>query len=140
MDKITRKRFWDKVQKSDGCWEWTAARQSYGYGRFRHRGILLLAHRVSYELAVGPIPDGYQVCHRCDNPACVRPDHLFAGTRSDNMRDASSKGRIYRAFKDYCIAGHDLNEPGARRKGGGCLECQRRRNREHMRRARAALR
>lgn len=86
-------RFWVKVRKSDGCWEWTAASKQGGYGKIAVGRRLMLAHRVSWELANGPIPDGLLVCHTCDNPPCVRPDHLFLGTQTDNMRDAVRKNR-----------------------------------------------
>jgi hypothetical protein len=99
------KRFWAKVKK-DGpipshvpelgpCWVWIGSPDKHGYGllfvAFPHRYVP--AHRVSYELNVGPIPEGLFVLHRCDNPPCVRPDHLFLGTKSDNSRDMHQKGR-----------------------------------------------
>lgn len=89
-------RFWSKVEKTSGCWEWGACRDPRGYGRIgslnnTHRSVL--AHRVAYELSVGPIPDGLEVCHKCDNPPCCNPDHLFLGTQADNMRDMAEKGR-----------------------------------------------
>lgn len=65
-----------------------------GYGCFKVKGRMLRAHRVSYMLHVGEIPQGMFICHRCDNPSCVRPDHLFLGTCDDNLRDASIKGRL----------------------------------------------
>jgi HNH endonuclease len=86
-------RFWPKVEKTDGCWYWTASCDPCGYGHFSIDGKLHSAHRVSWELAYGPIPDRLDVLHKCDNPPCVRPDHLFLGTHTDNMVDMISKGR-----------------------------------------------
>jgi hypothetical protein len=90
-------RFWKNVRKSDACWEWTANRSTAGYGHIKkggRQGEQLGAHRVSWELHNGPIPPGLFVCHHCDNPRCVRPDHLFLGTTTDNVRDAICKGRM----------------------------------------------
>jgi hypothetical protein len=85
--------FWSKVRKSDGCWEWTSFRTPLGYGRTTYRRRHALAHRISYELSHGPIPDGLCVLHHCDNPPCVNPDHLYAGTKADNVRDMLDRGR-----------------------------------------------
>ena len=89
-------RFWSKVETNGSdspCWEWQAARNAHGYGQFSVSGKTRPAHRVSYVIAHGAIPDGYLICHHCDNPSCVRPAHLFAGTQSDNRRDCIRKGR-----------------------------------------------
>lgn len=86
-------RFWSKVAKSDGCWLWQAATHRFGYGMFSLDGRTTTAHRVSWALTNGPVPGGLHVLHRCDVPACVRPDHLFLGTPTDNMQDCAKKER-----------------------------------------------
>ena len=86
-------RFESKFAKSDGCWRWIAYKNNDGYGKFMIDGRSQSAHRVAYQLYVGGIPPGMCVCHRCDNPCCVNPAHLFLGTISDNMRDCDNKGR-----------------------------------------------
>ena len=89
------KRFWPKVDKRgpDDCWEWKAATAPWGYGRFRFEGKDVLAHRVAYMLTVGPIPDSALVLHRCDNPPCCNPTHLWLGSHRDNTIDALKKKR-----------------------------------------------
>jgi HNH endonuclease len=94
MAKATvAERFWAKVEKTDGCWLWNGARYYNGYGAFglsrQKKGAL--AHRVAYLLTHGEIPEGQLILHRCDNPPCVRPDHLYAGSYSDNQRDTIAR-------------------------------------------------
>lgn len=91
----TAERFWEKVHKTETCWLWQAACNKTGYGVFglaTRRNIL--AHRFSYILHCGTIPDRMGVCHHCDTPPCVNPSHLFLGTQSDNVHDMMSKGRL----------------------------------------------
>lgn len=94
-------RFWSKVDKTShagGCWLWTAKRNQGGYGAVREAGPgsrFLSTHRLSFEMANGQIPKGLMVCHSCDNPPCVNPDHLFLGTAIDNIRDCIAKGRRF---------------------------------------------
>lgn len=85
-------RFMQKVEKTAECWIWTARTTRQGYGRFFANGRNNLAHRVSYEMFVGVAGDMH-VLHRCDNPSCVRPDHLFLGSNKDNVDDKVAKGR-----------------------------------------------
>jgi hypothetical protein len=86
-------RFWAKVSKGDGCWIWTGSRNPKGYGRLNTGNRVRLAHAISWELSHGAVPDGLWVLHRCDNPPCVRPDHLWLGTAADNTADMVAKGR-----------------------------------------------
>jgi hypothetical protein len=101
MDENFRQRFWSKVNigAPDACWEWTARRQASGYGQFTVRkGVFMTASRVSLALTIGrPLEAGEVACHKCDNPPCVNPTHVFAGTQSDNIFDCVSKGRAIRA-------------------------------------------
>jgi len=81
-------------RKKEGCWEWNKARNHGGYGTFYHNKRTWIAHRISWILHYGKLEKGMFVLHKCDNPACVRPDHLFVGTNKDNLRDCAEKGRI----------------------------------------------
>jgi len=108
MHEQWAEKFWARVRKAeseDSCWEWTGSRLPSGYGRFYPAWkVGVYAHRISWEMANGrEIPSGLEVLHACDNPSCVRPDHLSVGTRSDNMQDMLAKGR-----------GGDVGSPGER--------------------------
>lgn len=94
-------RFWQKVKKTDGCWLWTAGRSSNGYGQFWLNGLTITAQRVSYMLSKGEIPANMVVRHKCDNPQCVRPDHLELGTQLQNMLDKMARGRCIRGNQHY---------------------------------------
>ncbi len=85
-------RFWSDVEKTDGCWLWQGGTRGDGYGLIHFNGTQHRAHRVSWEMHYGPVPNGLYVCHHCDTRRCIRPDHLFLGTHSDNMKDAATKG------------------------------------------------
>jgi hypothetical protein len=89
-------RFLAKIKKTDCCWEWIGPKRPNGYGQIQEGGVgsrNISAHRLSYEMHKGPIPDGLVVMHSCDNPSCVNPDHLSVGTYRENTADMIAKGR-----------------------------------------------
>ena len=92
------------------CWEWSGYIAVTGYGQLRYAKKLRYAHRVSYELNVGEIPDGMCVCHKCDNRSCVNPAHLWIGTKSDNQRDMKEKGRAHGPLGGVRLTDEDVRE------------------------------
>lgn len=96
-------RFKRHVERGKSCWLWTGNRNQAGYGQLRlgRRGGTVSAHRLAWQLFRGPIPDGLIVCHHCDNPSCVNPDHLFVGTHKDNAQDMIAKGRRAKSHRPH---------------------------------------
>lgn len=92
----TPSKFWSRVSRGlpDECWNWLGAKSRGGYGNVRFQNKFYRAHRLAYELENGPFGDGLLVCHRCDNPLCCNPNHLFLGTPKDNVLDAVGKRRM----------------------------------------------
>ena len=115
-------------EPNTGCWLWAGATTKAGYGQFGVGSKVIYAHRLALELAGQVIPDGMCVCHRCDTPACVNPEHLFVGSHADNARDRDIKGRHWQSKKTHCPRGHPLIAGnlygGARgRKSRTCRAC-----------------
>jgi hypothetical protein len=96
-----------RCRQEGECLVWTGARNDAGYGQLQWDGRVQYVHRLVYATQIGPIPEGMYVCHKCDNPPCFAPDHLFLGTNADNQRDASAKGRKPRGSAHL---GHRLSD------------------------------
>ena len=125
-------RFWRKVDKTETCWLWSAGTDKFGYGKFKAKGKTIRAHRYSYVLFNGPIPNGLFVCHECDVTGCVNPQHLWLGPPSSNTRDMVSKNRHGAHMKpgEYCRNGHEYAVVGTfvyngKRARRACKECKR---------------
>ena len=133
------KRFWEKVVRTEDCWNWIGSNNGVGYGEIRIDGKKVYAHRWAYEDAKGKIPDGHQIDHLCKNPSCVNPEHLEAVTAKVNVRRGNAVGPKPERKKDYCSNGHLYSEntyvrPDGR--GRNCEECVRTRSREWQRKKR----
>ena len=100
--------FASHIHFGSGCWEWMGALAGRGYGQFMQGGKNYRAHRYAYEMVNGPIPEGMSVLHSCDNPRCVRHDHLRIGTAKENAIDCLTRGRHSQATKTHCKRGHEF--------------------------------
>ncbi len=98
ITKTNLARFWANIQTTESCWIWVGTRACRGYGAISIDRKRWRAHRLSWAIHNGTIPDGLYICHRCDNPPCVNPEHLFAGTQKDNIADCVRKGRFSRSI------------------------------------------
>lgn len=130
-------RFYEHVLVADGCWEWQA-KLHQGYGQFWFKGKTVRAHRWSYEYHVGPIPDGLQIDHICENPSCVRWDHLAVATAKENIARSVASGRRH---KTHCKYGHMFTEQTTQWRPDGrryCKECVKERRGATHRRSRAS--
>ena len=150
--KTLAEYFWNRVPyRGDGCWEWSGPFNSYGYGRIYFKRAAIMAHRASVIIndGIDAIPPGMNVCHHCDNPRCVRRDHLFLGTQKENLLDGWRKGRMKSNARDYysnithCCNGHEFTDENTllyKRKAGtptrNCRQCRRERQRKYMERKR----
>ena len=123
FDPVFVERFIARIDKTGDCWMWTGSRTKAGYGQLQYRRVSqqpLLAHRVAWELRFGSAPGKLHVLHHCDNPACVRPEHLFLGTQKDNNTDRTRKGRTASGDRNGARTQPKKN-PFVRNRGSGLL-------------------
>ena len=141
MREIDYKRFMSKVIKTDNCWLWNAGKNYKDYGNFSVTingcSKTYRAHRFIYEYFNGTIPEGMLVCHTCDTPRCVNPNHLWLGTVSDNTVDSVNKKRHGMTKKTHCPKGHEYTPENTYRRANRasasreCRKCRRIKNREY---------
>lgn len=128
MKKTVEERFWDKVAiiPEHSCWEWVASKNTSGYGMLKVKGSIVLAHRFSYLLNIGSIPKDLFVLHHCDNPGCVRIEHLYLGTKQNNSDDCVLRGRHRNGFSErtHCPHGHEYSEENTYIANGGHRSCR----------------
>jgi len=136
QNKPTEARFWEKVdiQGEDDCWVWLACRNSRGYGRISEGGaggFIWQAHRFSWVLHFGNIPEGLVVRHRCDNPPCVNPSHLELGTQAENLQDMYARGRApSNAGREYEYCKKGIHKLAETRRNRRCSECRKKAQRD----------
>ncbi len=127
-DATRAARFASKTQRGapGGCWLWLGTKTAAGYGQLRVRGVRVYAHRYAYEAAHGPIPSGLVVMHSCDNPSCVNPAHLSAGTYSQNTRDAVDRGLMagWLGRRTHCKNGHAFTPENTQVNAKGWRRCR----------------
>lgn len=138
LEKIKFKILNTVLVTENGCWEWQGQKSREGYGRFRVRGQSL-AHRISYCLFKGPLLSSKMfVCHKCDNPPCINPSHLFLGSQKDNMKDCAQKKRTKNQMMNitHCKHGHEFNDENTyySKQGRACKPCRRIKHQMYYRR------